>query len=212
MLGLYRLGCNTSPNSDLLNITVETEAPEIYAVTGSGLILEPLTTSGSSTHIGTISFQDLQFEDPNITISALTQTISPLPGVSVANLGSFVAGVGDTSNDDGLGTLEWTYSVNNSAINFLAAGQQLQRTFLVTLADPNNSGKADQYVVTVTINGTNDAPVVSAISTTNLIEQTNQSPITASITISFTDADLIDVVIPPVLPRSLLPESQLGLH
>lgn|GEM_PF-3432479 len=185
---------NTGPASAVFTLIVETEAPEIYAVTGPGFITEPLGTLGSSTASGVISFQDLQFEDPIVATANIAQTVTPpLPGPPIGPLGSLVAGLDLSAFDDQLGTVNWSYTVSNAAINFLTAGQQVQRTVLVTLTDPNNPGKTDQYTVTVTITGTNDTPVVNVIATNNLTEQTNLVPITATIPVTFSDVDLIDV-------------------
>ena len=56
--------------------------------------------------------------------------------------------------------MSWTYSVANSATQYLAAGEQATETFTVT-TDDGNGGTVDQ-LVTMTITGTNDAPTVSA--------------------------------------------------
>ena len=54
----------------------------------------------------------------------------------------------------------WSYSVDDSAVDYLADGQQVTETFTVTVND-QNGGTVDQ-TVSVTITGTNDAPTVSA--------------------------------------------------
>ncbi|WP_139093074.1 VCBS domain-containing protein, partial [Pseudomonas sp. AU11447] len=66
-----------------------------------------------------------------------------------------VAGLHGTFNLGTDGT--WTYTAN-SAYNELNAGDKLTDTFTVKAADGTSS------TVTVTINGTNDAPVASATS------------------------------------------------
>ncbi|WP_417417011.1 VCBS domain-containing protein [Hoeflea sp.] len=55
----------------------------------------------------------------------------------------------------------WTYYVNNSAAatQALAAGQTDTETFTATVIDPN--GATDTIDVTITITGTNDAPVIA---------------------------------------------------
>jgi VCBS repeat-containing protein len=55
------------------------------------------------------------------------------------------------------GTVGWTYTVANSATQYLAAGQTATESFTVTI-DDGHGGTVDQ-IVTVTITGTNDAPV-----------------------------------------------------
>ena len=47
--------------------------------------------------------------------------------------------------------------------------------------------------IEVTITGTNDAPMIAAIAQKNLTEQADTAPLTATIPVTFTDVDLIDV-------------------
>ncbi|QYJ86454.1 retention module-containing protein [Shewanella mesophila] len=53
-------------------------------------------------------------------------------------------------------TGEWTYTLDNALANSLAEGQSAVETFLVTVTD--EFGAIDTQVVTITIQGTNDAP------------------------------------------------------
>ena len=68
--------------------------------------------------------------------------------------------VSDAATGAGDGTVGWTYSVANSATQYLALGQTATETFTVTI-DDGNGGTVDQ-LVTVTVTGTNDAPTISA--------------------------------------------------
>ena len=56
----------------------------------------------------------------------------------------------------------WDYSVGNAAVQFLGNGESITLSFNVKVSDdsaaPNNS---DTEVVTITITGTNDAPVLT---------------------------------------------------
>ncbi|AMV30541.1 Cadherin domain protein [Pirellula sp. SH-Sr6A] len=185
---------NPSPPSAAFTLVIETEAPEIYAVSGTGDVLEPLATAGLSIATGTISFQDLQSEDPSITLTPLSQVVSPsLPGGPIGPVGSLSVSTTDSAFDDQLGEVEWTYSVSNAAINFLAYGQTLTRTFRVRLSDPSDATKFDEFTVTVTVTGSNDAPVINSIASTSLNEQTDTNPVVATIPVTFSDADLVDI-------------------
>ncbi len=189
---------NTSLNSALFSITVETVAPEIIAVTNPSPIIEPLTPAGMIVVNGTISYQDYQNVQASVTLGVQTQTFSPAyAGPTIGNIGSF--GLSDVFTADspvsgtGAGVVNWTFTVAASDINFLAVGQTLTRTRVVTLTDAIDTSKVSTYVLSVTIIGTNDTPVISSITTTNLNEQTNLLPLTANIPVAFADADLIDV-------------------
>src|SRR5258706_11075443 len=62
------------------------------------------------------------------------------------------------------GTVTWTYTVANNATDYLAVGQTATEKFTVTVSD-GHGGTASQ-LVTITINGTNEAPTISAGSPT----------------------------------------------
>ncbi len=56
------------------------------------------------------------------------------------------------------GTINWSYSVAEEHLDFLAAGEQVEVVYTVTV-DDGNGGVVDQDV-TITITGTNDAPTI----------------------------------------------------
>ncbi|WP_151704839.1 choice-of-anchor U domain-containing protein [Nitrincola alkalilacustris] len=58
------------------------------------------------------------------------------------------------------GTLNWTFNSGSEAFNYLGAGQKL--VFEYTLTASDGKGSVDQ-TLTLTINGTNDAPVISQL-------------------------------------------------
>src|SRR5205814_1596698 len=81
------------------------------------------------------------------------------------------------------------------ATDFLAQGQSLTQTYAV-IVDDGHGGTATQNVV-ITINGSNEAPVIVAATAAGAVtEDINADPVThnlsASGTVSFTDVDLID--------------------
>ncbi|WP_342068121.1 VCBS domain-containing protein, partial [Achromobacter kerstersii] len=82
---------------------------------------------------------------------------------------------GNTPGDHGTFTIgkdgTWTYTLNNEdpKIQALAVGEKLTETFVVTTAD----GTTGQVVVT--INGTNDAPVIAGEAAGSVTESTSLS-------------------------------------
>ena len=80
----------------------------------------------------------------------------------------------------------WTYTLDNtnSAVQALNVGGTLTDTFTVTTID----GTAQ--VVTVTINGTNDAAVISGTTTGSVIEAGHATPGTPTATGTLTDTDV----------------------
>jgi VCBS repeat-containing protein len=89
------------------------------------------------------------------------------------------------------GSVPWTYTVANSATQYLAKDETTSEVFTVTI-DDGKGGEVTQDV-TITIIGTNDVPVIDAIATTALTEKTNSDALTATIPVTFTDVDLTDI-------------------
>ena len=118
--------------------------------------------------------------------SDLTQQVSGTMTVADAdaNQSSFQAG----SQTGTYGTLslqsngQWTYTLNNgsTSVQSLRENDQVTETFTVKTADGTTKS------VTVTVNGTNDAPVIGGTASGSVTEDGTQS---ASGTLTITDAD-----------------------
>jgi VCBS repeat-containing protein len=121
-----------------------------YETDGTGMILDsvnvsPATGPATESTAGSLSFTDAETGD--------THSASFVPNGS-NYVGTF--SLDPVSEAGGTGSLAWHFTVDNADIQFLAQGQILTQDYLVTIAD-NNGGSTTQDV-TVTINGTNDAP------------------------------------------------------
>ena len=126
-------------------------------------------TLGTTTASGTLT--DTDVDDAPNTFTAVS---SPTP--SAGGYGTFTmtaAGV-------------WTYTLNNanSAVQALNVGDTLTDSFTVTTID----GTAQ--VVTVTINGSNDAAIISGTATGSVIEAGTASPGTPTASGTLTDTDV----------------------
>src|SRR5207249_4019937 len=87
--------------------------------------------------------------------------------------------------------LTWNFDSGSQAFDYLAAGQQLVLTYTVKAADATLN---DTHAVTITITGTNDAPVISVLSgdsDAKGLTETNAG-LTSSGTLSVSDADVSD--------------------
>jgi T1SS-143 domain-containing protein len=100
---------------------------------------------------GQVTFTDADVTDTH------TVTVTLAAG---GYLGNFTTTVSPDSTGNVTGDVNWSFSVNDSAIQFLAAGQTLNQTYAVAVSD-GHGGVISENVV-VTINGTNDAPVLSS--------------------------------------------------
>ncbi|RWB71506.1 MAG: adhesin [Mesorhizobium sp.] len=178
-------GGSTSQNV-VVTITGTNDNPTMSA-TATGSVTEDTPAGATETASGTVSFADVDLTDTHTVSSSFVSSTN----AGGLQLGSLVAAKTlDTSGGTG-GTGTWNYSVNNAAIQFLAAGQTIQETYQVTVAD-NHGGSTSQNVV-VTITGTNDNPTMSATATGSVTEDTPAGATeTASGTVSFADVDLTD--------------------
>ena len=140
-----------------VTITGTNDAPTISAATDvSGAVTEitdgvagenttTLSDSGSFT-IADVDLNDVQ------TVSVSSDT--------TGYLGTFTPSISDNTTKDGTGQVEWTFSVPDVDIDYLAKDQVVTQNYTITVSDGNGGSVAQQ--VTVTITGTNDAPTISA--------------------------------------------------
>ena len=121
-----------------------------YADDGTGLHVDQVTVGAATgqpteSSNGNIAFSDIETADTH------TANFTPDGG---GYLGTF--SLDPLSESGGSGSVAWHYTVNNSDIQFLAAGQQLIQSYTVNVADSH--GASTPTDVTITINGANDAP------------------------------------------------------
>ena len=113
----------------------------------AGGTLAPLN---DTTH-GTLAFTDVDLHDHH-SVTGVTS--------SGGALGTLTASVTSDTTGSGIGgVITWNYSVADSAINHLAAGQTKLESFTIHLFDGTST--VDK-VIDVTLTGTNDAPTVAA--------------------------------------------------
>ena len=150
----------------------------------TGTITELTTPAGNLTDTGTIAFTDVDLNDVH-SLSAVT--------ASGGALGSLTASVTTDTTTTGLGgVVTWNYSVAASSVEYLAAGQTKLETFSFNVLD--GQGGSVARTVSVTITGTNDAPLVAVVDITGTVTEliTPAGNLTDTGTITFTDVDLND--------------------
>src|SRR5262245_22797264 len=168
-------------SSDLYNVTVTDDSgvsstqPVTITVIGtndapvitsaqSGALTEHINVdnSGNLNTGGTITFTDVDLTDEH--------TVAFTPGGN-NYLGTFTPTLAHDATGGSTGIVGWTFSVSDKAVDFLAAGQTLTQTYTVLVAD-NNGGLTTQDV-TITITGTNEAPVIGGVSIGDVTEDVN---------------------------------------
>jgi len=157
-----------------------TDTITVYSADGTSQdIVVTITGTNDVPVIGGVSTGDVT-EDGTLTASGLLTITDADAGQSVFQAATNVAG--SYGSLDILTDGNWTYSLTNTdpAVQGLAAGATLTDTITVYSAD----GTSQDIVVTIT--GTNDAPVIGGVSTSDVTED---GTLTASGLLTITDAD-----------------------
>ncbi|MBE2169794.1 VCBS domain-containing protein, partial [Cobetia sp. 2AS1] len=189
----------------LLTITINgsNDAP-VIAIEGDDSAAETLTeTDDTLATAGTLSVSDLDTSDsvtPSIDSVTATGDTDGLSNAELLGMLSVDAdAIIDSANNDG--TLNWTFdsnSVAGEAFDHLAVGESLVLDYTVVVTD--SQGATAEQVVSITINGTNDVPVIAVEnddSDSADLTETN-APLSADGTLSVSDLDTTDDVTPSV--------------
>lgn len=161
---------NTSePKTVTLTITGTNDAPVAFAdvnsVTeaGSGNFLRDIDF-GDKFAIGNVLSNDTDVDNSNLDLKSVKSDITNNSDSSANLLGNFVihGAYGELVINKYTGSYIYTLNNSNAAIEALNEGDTLQETFTYVVTD-NQAGNplTDTATLTITINGTNDAPVIS---------------------------------------------------
>ncbi|MBO9587044.1 VCBS domain-containing protein [Devosia sp.] len=153
-------------NSTTRRITItlvgSNDTPVITVAQGDSIASELIETNAGLQAAGTLSVSDVDVTDVVTASVGFIEISGPDYGTNLdhAMIRSFmtvntpVIGNGQTT-----GTLNWSFNSNSQAFNFLPQGSRL--VFKYTIVVTDSAGATDEQIVTVAINGTNDAPVIS---------------------------------------------------
>ncbi|PIE36353.1 MAG: hypothetical protein CSA53_08095, partial [Gammaproteobacteria bacterium] len=170
-------------------------ATETITVTINGTNDAPVVDSAAAAAQGSVT-EDAAAHTATGTLTSSDVDANATEAWSINGDGSGT--YGSIAIDPATGT--WTYTLDNSlaATQGLTNGQEVTETFTATVTD--DKGATDTQVITVTVTGTNDVPVITAGGTTtgSVTEladgHANENTInhTATGTLDFTDADITD--------------------
>ena len=137
-----------------ITITGTNDAPVLTVDTSGAVIEDTGVVDGMLSDSGPLSFTDVDTTDTHQVTKEYNDDASWTGGtLSEAQITALTSGFSVDSNS-------WDYSVANSAVQFLAAGETVTFTYDVTVTDDSlTSNNSDTETVTITITGTNDAPV-----------------------------------------------------
>ncbi|MDO6817515.1 beta strand repeat-containing protein, partial [Cobetia amphilecti] len=189
----------------VVSITINgTNDVPVIAIEGDDSAAESLTeTDAPLSTAGTLSVSDLDTTDevtPSVTAVAATGDTDGLSNAELLGMLSVDADaiIDGVSND---GTLNWTFdsnSVAGEAFDHLAVGESLVLDYTVVVTD--SQGATAEQVVQITINGTNDAPVIAIEGDDSAAESLTETdaPLSTTGTLSVSDLDTTDEVTPSV--------------
>ncbi len=192
---------DASGNAVSENVTItlkgETEAPTIIVADMNADAKGSITEgSGDLSEDGTITFSDLDADNLPIgtkslkTITALGQDGSTALTLTAGQLAAIEAGFSITNQagNTNTGTITWNYTISESNLDFLAAGEVVTATFTITV-DDQVGGVATQDII-ITITGGNDTVSTSVVDVDGNIVEGGTLIDTGSLT--FSDIDLTD--------------------
>lgn len=176
----------TSASTLSIKIKGTNDAPVITSTARNETLAE---TDAALITSGQIAFVDIELGDtPVAAYSGFTSTLN---GVVMTPAQELQIETAFSITNPATGA--WNFNLPASAIQSIAAGQNITLFYTVTVTD-NYNATATQ-VVTITITGSNDAPVVAVIDVTGGVTEdlTPLGDLTDSGTIAFADADHSDV-------------------
>ncbi|MEP4768312.1 MAG: VCBS domain-containing protein [Roseibium sp.] len=148
-------------------------------------LTEPVGNNGQSGEItatGSLYFSDDAFSQQTVNTTLvladwsageLSDELEDLFAESFG--GALITGQSDVK------AIEWSFSVADTELDFLAAGEKLELSYQVLVSDGQLS---DSELVSVIVTGTNDGPIAQHMSTV-----TSEDAPTATFTLDFSDPD-----------------------
>ncbi|MFC0588252.1 beta strand repeat-containing protein [Novosphingobium aquiterrae] len=175
-----------------ITVTGTNDAPDLRAVTTDTITSLQTETNAALTASGTLTVTDSDTTDTiasSVTSVTLGGTTGSLTSAAVLGMLLVAPPAGLAANSGDTHNLSWTFNSGSQAFNYLGTGQSLTLTYTVTSSDGH--GGTDTQNITVNINGTNDAAVISGTSSGSVIEAgTSNGGGTPTATGTLTDTDV----------------------
>ena len=191
----------TATTTQPLTITVNgsNDAPTI---TGTQVSADRTETDGTLSATGTLSVVDVDLSDTvtvtvdSVSVGGTFAGTNPLSNGDLQAMMAVSPATALNANPAAGDNFTWTFTSDasgDSAFNFLAQGETLVLTYTLEATDSVAAASTDTQDVTVTITGSNDAPVITE-HTNGAVTRVNDSVVnlTDTGTLFFTDVDLSD--------------------
>ncbi|WP_420787487.1 retention module-containing protein [Shewanella chilikensis] len=172
----------------LVTITIigTNDAPILSADSSGSLTEDVDIINGILSDSGALSFTDVDIGDSHVVSSSYNGDAS-WSGGALDQATQDALAQGFSADNSG-----WSYEIANSLVQFLAIGETITLSFTLTVTD--DFGASDSQQVTLTITGTNDAPVLSIDMSGAVTEDVDviNGMLSDSGDLSFTDVDIND--------------------
>ncbi|WP_148571735.1 VCBS domain-containing protein [Aliarcobacter cryaerophilus] len=159
--------------SKTVTITIKgtNDAPTITVVSGDSATATLTESNETLSANDTLTVNEIE---PNDTITATVESVNVNSSSTVSNLVlpsntilkamlslSPLSKLGDSSNTtDTVDPLTWTFNSGSEHFDYIASGEKLVLDYVVRVIDSANPAKIDTKTITITINGSNDTPVI----------------------------------------------------
>jgi VCBS repeat-containing protein len=180
----------------VINIDVvgSNDAPILQVTSASATLLEQSATPDLRA-TGLAQFYDVDLTDTHSVAATLQSSMlsgnGALPPGLSALLDQAMTATIAPETGDGHGQLQWNFDIAGNAVQFLTSGQTLTLNYHVVVTDTNGASAFENVSITVT--GTNEAPVILTDGTTTSATcAVSGGQNIASGAILFADPDLTD--------------------
>ena len=179
----------TVAQTETITVTGTNDAPVIGVLENDSAAAALSETNAGLSISGTLTVTDADLSDTStITVDSVSVG-GATAGLDADNaaLKAMLTTVQDTleANPGATHDLTWKFNSGGEAFNYLAEGEQLTLTYTIRASDAHASDTQD---VTITITGTNDAPVINTEAANVALGETD-SVLSSSGAIGFGDAD-----------------------
>ncbi len=182
---------NLGTQAVVVTITGSNDRPAITVINGAGAVTEddgdPLIDGGS------VAVADADRADLLVPSVAKTQEMTDsstaIPAALSSGLDSAVTLVPNGADN---ATLDWTFSLDNRLVQYLAAGETVTATYAITVTDDSNAANAStSQEITVVITGRNDQPAITDVAPNHVVAL--GTLVVVPNVVSFVDLDLADL-------------------
>ncbi|EMB19110.1 protein containing Cadherin domain protein [Rhodopirellula europaea 6C] len=177
-----------------VTITGTNDTPDVFVDTGDSAAETLTETDTTLTSSGTLTVSDLDLTDSvtsSVTGVVTSGTTTGLGSDNAALLAMMSSTAGVLDATELSDQLTWNFNSGGESFDYLASGESLTLTYTIEVTD--SQGATDTQNITITVNGTGDAPVITGGPDTSSLTETD-SGLTDTGTLTISDLDRTDNV------------------